>query len=141
MAFMVPVLQNDWNLYGPGGKAGSRRGSQVPQSRSAPQSRRASQASGLSRQTSASSSASAPTTHGFGGQWGDNRGPANSCRKGSRGENAAQRSVTFGPPSPPCAKNNSSRPQEKNNNNFHTKVVDKLMRVVHRGEKDGVRRS
>ncbi|XP_043191909.1 uncharacterized protein LOC122365066 [Amphibalanus amphitrite] len=137
MAFMVPVLQNDWNLYGPGSAKGSRRGSQQPQTRSAPQSRRPSHASGLSRQTSASSSASASTAPGFSLQYSDSRGaPGTSGRKASH---PGQRSVTFGPPSPPSSQKGAARPAEKHN--FHTKVVDKLMRVVHRGEKDGARRS
>ena len=135
MAFMVPVLQNDWNLYGAGSAKSSRRGSQQPQTRSAPQSRRASHAGGLSRQTSSSSSASAATAPGFSMQFSSGGGGGGGAgRKGSRGD--GQRCMTFGPPSPPCAK---SRPAEKHN--FHTKVVDKLMRVVHRGEKDGARRS
>jgi len=137
MAFMVPVMHNDWDLYGTGvhGQrgAGSRRGSQQQPS-SQPRSRYDSGcSSGFSRGPSFSSTRSAPTK---------SSAPRQQSRSMSGGSNLSaqggQRSVTFGPPSPPPPSAPQTAPAQKSG--FHAKVVDKLMKVIHHKEK-GSRRS
>ncbi|XP_037072997.1 uncharacterized protein LOC119094039 [Pollicipes pollicipes] len=147
MAFMVPVVKKEWDIYGSSAK--SRREQQQRANRS----RTTSETSqGFSRGPSFSSRPAGSLSSSPAGEGWPMRA-AGSCRQSrssSRASNLSQtagsppaRSVSFAPrsqPSPPKAR--SPAPGGASSfSGFHTKVVDKMMRALHLTDKDGSRKA
>lgn len=155
MAFMVPVVKNEWDIYGSSPRSRE-------QAKKASRSRTVSETShqivsrGPSFTRQQGSLSSSPLADG---PWATAR-PSRSgqSRSSSRASNLSQlatsppsRSVTFAPcvarsqPAevpqkvPPPSAAGTSQPSSFSG--FHTRVVDKMMRVLHRSEPKEVARS